>query len=133
MNSRTYILSHATARDNAAKHVWNAPDGYAVRIGEPKRNEEQSAKFHAMCGDVAKQKLFMGKRITKDQWKTLFVSAHAVATGDESSGVPGLEQEYVVLRESTADMGKKRMSSLIEYVLAWAAMQDPPVEWSEHA
>ena len=51
----------------------------------------------------------------------LFVSGHAIATGIGADVVPGLEGEFVNIRESTASMSKKRGSSLIEYVLAWCA------------
>jgi hypothetical protein len=35
--------------------------------------------------------------------------------------VPGIEGEFVNIRESTAKMGVKRATSLIEYVLAFCA------------
>jgi hypothetical protein len=47
-----------------------------------------------------------------------------VATNTPAEIVPGLEGEFINLRESTANMGKKRGSSLIEYSLAWCAMHD---------
>ena len=85
------------------------------------RTLDQSAKFHAMCEDVAKQALWMGKKRTKEQWKVLFVSGHSIATGSGAEVVPGLENEFVNIRESTASMSKARLSSLIEYVQAWCA------------
>lgn len=85
------------------------------------RTLDQNAKFHAMCEDVARQAMWAGKKRTKDQWKVLFVSAHAVATGRGAEVVEGLEGEFVNIRESTAAMSKARLSSLIEYVTAWCA------------
>ena len=90
-----------------------------IGIGRPRRKEDQSALFHALCGDVARQKEYMGKKLTKDQWKVLFVSAHAIATGLGAEVICGLEGEFVNIRESTASMSKSRMSSLIEYAIAW--------------
>jgi hypothetical protein len=49
------------------------------------------------------------------------VSGHAVATKEEAEIVPGLEGEFINIRESTALMSIKRGSSLIEYTLAWCA------------
>ena len=50
------------------------------------------------------------------------VSAHAIATGEPNEMVIGIEGEVVNLRESTAAMSKKRFASLVDYVLAWGAM-----------
>lgn len=120
-----FILAHAEARRRAVLAVQEAPDGYAVVIGEPTRNLEQNAKFHALCHDVARSGVeWMGKTRTAAQWKVLFVSGHAIATGIGADVVPGLEGEFVNIRESTASMSKKRGSSLIEYVLAWCAEND---------
>jgi hypothetical protein len=99
----------------------------ALFVGEPRRSLDQNAKFHAICEDVAKQKLWMGKRLTKDQWKVLFVSGHSIATGSGAEVVPGLENEFVNIRESTAGMSKARLSSLVEYVLAWCAENEVEV------
>ena len=107
------------------------PDGHVVvTIGNESRNEQQSRKFHAMCGDVARQCQWAGKKRTAEQWKHLFVSAHAVATKEGAEIVPGLEGEFLNIRESTARMGVKRMASLIEYVSAWGA--DNGVVWSAY-
>lgn len=118
--AQVYILVHSEARRRAKEAIDSAPDGWACRIGEPKRNEEQSAKFHALCTDAAKSNVeWMGKRRTKNQWKSLFISGHAIATGLDAEIVPGLEGEFLNIRESSADMGKKRAGSLIEYTQAW--------------
>lgn len=86
------------------------------------RTGEQNAKFHAICSDLAKSGLpWAGKARTAAQWKVLLVSGHAVATKAEFDLVPGLENEFVNLRESTALMSKKRGSSLIEYSVAFCA------------
>ncbi|MDG6315181.1 recombination protein NinB, partial [Glaesserella parasuis] len=83
------------------------------------RNLEQNAKFHAMCGDIAKQVQFNGEWLPLEAWKVLLISAHAEATKEGSRLVTGLEGELVNIRESTAEMGVKRMASLIEYTTAY--------------
>jgi hypothetical protein len=85
------------------------------------RTLDQNAKFHAMCEDVARRATWAGEKRTRDQWKVLFVSGHAIATGRGAEVVEGLEGEFVNIRESTAAMSKARLSSLIEYVTAWCA------------
>lgn len=120
---RSFILAHETARERAIEAVRQAPEGYCVEVKEPHRNLEQNAKFHAICDEVAKSGVqWAGQPRTAAQWKVLFVSGHAVATKEGAEIVPGLESEFVNLRESTALMSKKRSSSLIEYTLAWCAM-----------
>jgi hypothetical protein len=122
---RTFVLVHETARRRAQEHVWDVPDGYRVTVAAPTRTSDQNAKFHALVSDIAKAgHVWMGKARTAEQWKVLLVSGHAVATKSESEIVPGLEGEFVNLRESTALMSKKRGASLIEYVQAFCAMNN---------
>jgi hypothetical protein len=119
---RTFILRVDSARDGVAEFAKRAPDGTVVQFKEPTRSSDQSAKFHAICGDIAKSGLqWMGKPRTPEQWKVLLVSGHAVATKEGAELVPGIEGEFVNLRESTAAMSKRRSSSLIEYAQAFVA------------
>ncbi len=114
-----YVLAHDQARNRAAQAVKDAPPGYVVKITEPTRNLEQSAKFHAVCADCSKHILFAGHMRTPAQWKMLLISGHAIATKQGSEMCPGIEGEWLNLRESSAAMSKARMSSLIEYSIAF--------------
>ena len=96
---------------------------------EPKRTALQNDKFHAMCDDISKQAVWQGKKRTAAQWKVLLVSGHAVATGEGAEMLPGLEGEFVNIRESTAQMSKRRGASLIEYTRAWGDTNG--IVWSE--
>lgn len=105
-----------------------APDGYTVRIAEPSRTLDQNAKFHAICTDIARSGLeWAGKKRTRDQWKVLLVSGHSVVTKEGAEIVPGIEGEFINLRESTARMGRQRASSLIEYAQAFAVSRGVPL------
>ncbi len=129
MSKRTFVLSHQLARQRAMACVADAPDGYGVTVSEPSRTLEQNAKFHAICSDIARSGYpWAGKARTAAQWKVLLVSGHATATKEGSELVPGLESEFVNLRESTALMSVKRGSSLIEYSLAFCAMHEIETE-----
>lgn len=117
-----FILHTDRIRANAMNAIAQAPDGYVVTVSEAKRSGEQNAKFHAICGDLAKSGLkWAGKERGLDDWKALLVSAHSVATGYGGEVIPGIEGEFVAIRESTSRMGKGRASSLIEYTLAFCA------------
>ena len=113
-----FVMAHAEARRRAMSAVADAPDGYVVRVEQPTRNSEQNAKFHAICGELAGRE-WLGKSRSAAQWKVLLVSGHAVATKHDAEMVPGLEGEFVNLRESTALMSVRRSSSLIEYAQAY--------------
>jgi len=130
MSKRTFFLAHTEARQGVAKFAMCAPDGLMVVFSEPTRNSDQNAKFHAICSDIAKSGMeWAGKKRTAAQWKVLLVSGHAVATKAEFEMVPGLEHEFVNLRESTALMSVKRSASLITYSLAFADLNG--IELSE--
>jgi hypothetical protein len=121
---KLFILAHDEARTRARAFVSLAPAGWRVECKPPKRNAEQNAKFHAICSDLQYSgRPWAGKPRSAAQWKVLLVSAHAKATKEEFDIVPGLEGEFVNLRESTALMSVKRSSSLIEYAVAFMAMQ----------
>jgi hypothetical protein len=125
MSKQTFILAHPTARQRAVDAIRQAADGMVVTVAEPRRSGDQNDKFHALCTDIARSGLqWMGKRRTAAEWKVLLVSGHAVATKQGAEVVPGLEGEFVNIRESTASMSKSRGSSLIEYTMAFCAAHD---------
>lgn len=119
---KTFILINDRVRSNALAALLAAPDGYVVTVRPATRSVDQNAMFHSICGQLAKSSLkWAGKTRDSDQWKVLLVSAHTVATKGDVEIVPGIENEFVNIRESTARMSVGRMSSLIEYALAFCA------------
>jgi hypothetical protein len=103
----------------AAKAQLMAGQRMVIELKEATRSNEASAKFHAMCGDFAKSGVqWAGKKRTAIEWKVLLISGHSVATKEGAEMVPGLENEFVNIRESSARMGTRRMNSLIEYTYA---------------
>lgn len=117
---KVFYLRHEQARQNVAEFARTAPEGWRVTFEEPRRNNDQNAKFHAICSRLAGVE-WAGKPRDAAAWKVLLVSGHAMATKAGAEVVPGLEGEFVNIRESTALMSKARSSSLIEYALAWCA------------
>lgn len=123
-DKQTYILRNETIVGNALRAVREAPADYVVTIAPKTRSTDQNAKFHAICHDLANSDLtFAGKRRSLEEWKALLISGHAVATGTAGEVVPGLEGEFVAIRESSAKMGVARAASLITYALAFCDMQ----------
>jgi len=120
-----FTLISPRVRQNAVNAILEAPEGYTVTIAEPKRSLDQNAFFHAICGDIARSSVkWAGERRTLDQWKNLLISGHGVVTNNKGEVLPGLEGEFVSIRESSARMGVKRAASLIEYSLAFCATHD---------
>ena len=125
-------LYNAQQGHQAIKQAWEFAKGWIMGSGgamvlevRPEtRSDRQNKLLHALFGDVSKQAEWMGQKRTAIEWKLLFVSGHSVATKQGADLVPGLEGEFLNLRESTARMGKARMASLLEYVMAWAIDHD---------
>lgn len=118
-----YRLVSDQARNAAASHCRSAPHGWIVTIEESKRTDGQNRIFHAITTDIAKSgQPWAGKPRDAGEWKVLLVSAHTTATGIGSEMIPGLEGEFVNIRESTALMSIKRGASLISYAIAYADM-----------
>ena len=122
MDKRTFVLINEQVRRNAAAYCMVAPEGQFARFSDPTRTLEQNALMHGCFGDIAKQAKYLGRVLVMPQWKTLLISGHAVATGLGVDMVPGIEGEFVNIRESSANMSVGRMSSVIEYSLAYGAM-----------
>jgi hypothetical protein len=123
-------------------HLWNAQQGHAaytalwnqikphlvsgwrlkVTVEQETRSLDQNSRFHAICADLERSRLeWFGRPRPASAWKVLLVSGHAVATKEGADVVPGIEGEFVNIRESTALMSKGRSSSLIEYAQAFCA------------
>lgn len=119
-DKQTFILINDQVRANALDAVFKAPGEYVVTIAPRTRSSDQNAMFHAICSDIAKSGFtFAGKPRKADVWKVLLISAHAAATGEGNEVVPGLEGEFVNIRESSARMSVRRAASLITYTLAF--------------
>lgn len=122
-NRQSFVIRNPRILDNALAAVREAQVNSRVTIADPQRTLDQNAKLHALLTDLARSpQKWAGKLRTLDEWKMLMVSGHAVATGNGGEVIPGIEGEFVAIRESTANMSVARASSLIEYVLAYCVM-----------
>lgn len=121
MSEKIVSCLNEQTRHRMAQAFVDAPDGWFMTLQPATRSLDQNALLHALFGHLAKQAKWHGRVLNAVQWKTLMISAHAIATGLGADMVPGLEGEWVNIRESSAQMGVGRMSSLIEYVFAWGA------------
>ena len=137
MNKITLRLHNPQQAHGAIEAAWRHATGWlgaggaglVLEVRPETRSDRQNRLLHALFGDVAKQALWIGSSRTPEQWKLLFVSGHAIATKEGADMVPGLEGEFLNLRESTARMSKARMASLLEYVISWGI--DHGIEFRE--
>lgn len=134
----TRIITRQNKRDvmtlawEVVGKLLEAHESICIEVREKHRTLEQNAKLHAMLSDIARQKEFGGQKRTIEQWKMIFISGHRIATGGTAEMAVGLEGEVINLRESTAQMGVRRLASLISYIDAWAAengvvFKTPPI------
>jgi len=121
MTTQRFDLVDPASRQAAMRAIAQAADGMRCEIRPATRGLAQNALLHALFADIARQTGWCGRTLSPHQWKVLMMSGHAMATGRGADMVPGIEGEFVNIRESSASMSVARMTSLIEYVLAWCA------------
>lgn len=133
MTRRRLHIINDDVRLRAMEAVADAPEGVWLTIQDDlDRTAEQNRMLHAIFGDFEKAGFtWAGRKLNARQIKHVLVIAHAVSTlGDEVECVSGLEAGEPVLiheRESTAAMGVRRLSSLLEYCIAYAAQNNIPL------
>ncbi|CAK8736849.1 hypothetical protein SODG_000562 [Sodalis praecaptivus] len=88
------IISDDLVRNTAVQFIKNAPIGCMLEIKEIPRSYKQNSLFHALCTDVSRQVLWADKPRSMLDWKALFVSGHAIATGRPGEVVTGLEGSF---------------------------------------
>jgi hypothetical protein len=98
-----------------------------VSIGRPSRTLDQNARLWAMLGDVSKQVLWHGQKLTAEDFKCMFT-----ASLRRQRAVPNIEGDgFVVLGDSTRRMTIRELSDLMELIAAFGAERG--VRWSEPA
>lgn len=137
MSRQTYILAHTTARNRAMHAVAHAPDGYMVAISEPTKKRVQEEKYHAMCGDFAKQATYIGRKWDTESWKRILVDQFSeemrqagTPIHQEGEVIPSMDGRRIVqLGIQTRTFYVKEASAFIEYLYAVGA--ELGVVWSE--
>lgn len=129
MNKQYFILSHDTARQMAIQAVMNAPEGYVVRIEEPKRSLEQNAMLHGQLNDISEQVVWHAQKFSPVVWKRLSTFSYLREINEKPLLIPALDQSGVdLIYEKTSQMGVKMMTGLIEWNFAFGA--EHGVKWT---
>lgn len=112
-----YRLTSRTARQLAASFCLEAPDGMVVSFKEPSRSLEQNALMWGKLADVSAQVDWYGKKLTAEDWKTVFT-----ASLRNTRVVPTIDGDgFVPLGMSTSKMSVKEMTALIDLIDAFGA------------
>lgn len=127
---RTFFLDAEHARDRMVA-IWRIVNEYLlagkdvrIRIDEKQttRTLEQNELFHALCGDIAKQKMWAGQWIDTEGWKRLLVDSWARTEGKiQGRVVPSLDGQSIVnLGIQTRNMRVSDMADLIAFAEVYA-------------
>jgi len=124
MDKRVFVLGSRADRRKAVAFVSEALEGTVVSVGQPVRNGAQSALLHATLGEIADRVQWAGKPRSIECWKRLLVASWLRAEGESIEVLPALDGHGIdLVYQPTSTLSKAQMSSLIEYVNAWAAEQ----------
>ena len=105
-------LVHAEARRRAIQAVLNAPEGYTVKIEEPKRNLDQNAALWPRLTLISKAKPD-GRVQTPEQWKAIMMRASGVC---QVQYLNDLDGEPFPIGYRSSKLKKPVFSELLEYI-----------------
>lgn len=118
MSKQLFILGPQQVRQNACRAIMSAPDGYHAVIQPKTRTLDQNARLWVILGEISKQVVWHGQRLTPENWKDIFTAALK-----RQAVVPGIDGGFVVLGSSTKRMTVAEMGDLMELMTAFAAEQ----------
>lgn len=125
-DKRFFVLAHTQARQRAAQCVAEAPEGWRVTVEPPKRSGDQNAALHALIDEIARTRTHAGRKWDAEVWKRLLVAAWCRVSGEAVMIVPALDGHGVdMVPARTSKLTKRECSDLLEFVHAWAAMNEP--------
>jgi hypothetical protein len=102
--------------------VAEAPEGYSVTVEPPKRDSAINAALHAKLTEIARSRMWAGKRWDVETWKRLLVAAWSRATGQPLVMLPALDGAGVdIVFRRTAAMTQREVSDLLTFIEAWEA------------
>ena len=122
-----FVLAHAEARRRAANACMTAPEGYVVRVTEPKRSADQNDLIHPVVRQIKKHMEAHGaKKRHEDWWRYYllgkFAGSEVCEDPDGSGGIVVMNRET-----GTSSMGKGKASEFIEWMYAFGT--EIGVQW----
>jgi len=125
---QTYIIRDDHIRANAIEFIRRLPLNplWKMTAEEVKsiRSLEQNDKMWAMLGDISKQVVWHGMKLSPEDWKQMTTAALK-----KYKVVPGIDGGFVVIGASTSRMSIKEMIDVIDFAYAFGSEHN--VKWSE--
>jgi hypothetical protein len=110
------ILIDKTVRERAAHFVRTAPDGYVMKIDEPKRTLAQNDLLWPLLTEISAQATLQGRTFTPDQWKAIFMQS----LGHKSDFLPTLEGDgFFPTGFRSSKLSKREMADLLTAIMAF--------------
>ena len=117
-----YILAHHEARRRAMAAVADAPEGYEIRVDEPRRNLPINAALHAKLTEIAKTRQHFGRSWDVEVWKRLLTAAWCRATGQSVLMLPALDGQGIdIVFRRTSELTQAECRDLLAFIEAWQA------------
>jgi hypothetical protein len=109
-------LTGPRQRDYAKSVIDGAPEGYVVIVREPKRNDEQNKRFHAMIDDLVRQNP-NGEGYDKDMWKAAVIRS----LNKEVQFLRDLDGELFPNPKRSSELTVREMSDAMEIIAEYGA------------
>lgn len=117
MSRRTFIIRSRKDREAIARWASECSDGVTVELKAPRRNLDQNALMWCLLGEISRQVVWYGAKLSADDWKDVLT-----ASLRKARVVPGIDPgTYVPLGMRTSDMTVPEMAALIELIMAFVA------------
>lgn len=114
---QTFILVHDEARRRAVQAVQEAPEGYAVTVGEPTRSNDQNSALWPLLTEISRQLDWPVNgamvKLQPDEWKAILTAGFRAESVRLAQGIGG---GVVMLGERTSTMSKRDFSEFLEYI-----------------
>lgn len=110
------------------RELADSPQAHAARITVKvlgTRTLEQNDKLQAVCGDIARQVVWHGQKLSRDDWRHVLVASYRKG----QRAVPGIDGGFVVLGASSKDLSVAECGDVIELAHAFGA--EHGVIWSD--
>lgn len=129
---KTFILAHAEARRRSHQAIDDAPDGWAVTVGEPNRNLDQNAAQWPILQAFADQKQLcingVMEFVTPDDWKDTLTAVFR-----KEMRVAVFDGRMILLGQRTSKFSVPKFSEWLEFLHAMAAQMDVDLHYREVA
>jgi hypothetical protein len=89
-----------------------------LSVKEAKRTNEQNSLLWARLGELSRQVVWHGQKLTDAEWKDVMTAALK-----RQKVVPGIDGGFVVLGSSTSRMSVAELTELLDCIEAFGAQQ----------